>query len=108
MCIVNIDIEPEFDEYDDPDGSVWVIAVDYLGRLHPVEPPNVWEGFYEDWPDGSGWPEDTVEVGPGLYRVTASFAGGKDPDTFDAPGDPWWEFTPVKWEPLWIVDGGAS
>lgn len=95
-----VEVVDEDDGYEEPHGSVWVLGVDHTGTLFLVDPPNVWEGYYDEGLEWCGWPPDTNEVGPGVYRVTVAFAGEVDYDVDGFPS-PLWEFYPIKWEPLW-------
>lgn len=98
------DIAGEEPVYENLDGSVWILGVDFAGIVFLIRPPNVHEGFYEDWHvGGMGFPEATDDVGPGIYKVTVKFCEGQEPDNWMGPGEYWYEFTPVKWEPLWVT-----
>lgn len=62
-------------EYDSPNGSVWIVAVDYAGRVTVLETPNIHHAFLENGPEAEylGLPPDVDEMDPGVYRWTCSY-----------------------------------
>lgn len=92
--------------YEEPDGSKWVVAVDYRGKLSLIKPPDVWEGYYEDWGYDPSIPDDTEEVGPGVYRVTATMA---ETTPWEAGLEGVWHYFEWRdWEPLWQLEEGTD
>lgn len=67
-----IDEEPE---YDSPHGSVWIVAVDYAGRVTVLETPNIHPGFLDNGPEAEylGLPPEVDDMEPGVYRWTCSY-----------------------------------
>lgn len=101
-------LEAESAEFENPDGSVWIIGVDMHQNISIVQPPpGVWDGFYSEYSaEENGFPPDTTAVGPGVYRVRVSFT---ETSRFDGEGyDEWWEFDFVEWTPLWVSGEGGE
>lgn len=75
--IAHIDIleEEEEPEYDSPNGSVWIVAVDYAGRVTVLQAPNIHHSFLDNGPEAEylGLPPDVDEMDPGVYRWTCSY-----------------------------------
>lgn len=64
--------EPEFDS---PDGSEWIVAVDYAGRVTVLEAPNIHYSFLDNGPKAEylGLPPDVDDMDPGVYRWKCSY-----------------------------------
>lgn len=64
--------EPEFDS---PNGSVWIVAVDHAGRVSVLETPNIHTAFLDNGPEAEylGLPPDVDDMDPGIYRWTCSY-----------------------------------
>lgn len=73
------DIQPIDDfhepEYDSPDGSVWIVAVDYGGNVSVLEAPNIHHCFLDNGPEAEylGLPPNVDDMDPGVYRWTCSY-----------------------------------
>lgn len=70
--LIMVDEEPE---YDSPHGSVWIVAVDYAGRVTVLDPPNLHPGIMDNGPEAEylGIPPDVDDMDPGVYRWTCSY-----------------------------------
>lgn len=88
-------------EYEEPQGSVWIIGVDYDNQLFVIDFPNLWQCEERGSAEDMGLPPDTIDVGPGVYRVTMDYVEADDHDGEGNIIGVVWEFNPVKWEPLW-------
>lgn len=62
-------------EYDSPNGSVWIVAVDYAGRVTVLETPNIHPALLDNGPEAEylGLPPDVDDMDPGVYRWTCSY-----------------------------------
>ena len=74
------DLQPE-DDYEDPNGSEWIIGVDAWGALFVVQHPNLEPGFF-DYKNAEeiGIGYDTKDLDterewkPGLYKIKMAFS----------------------------------
>lgn len=91
--------EPEFDS---PHGSVWIVAVDYAGRVAVLQAPNIHYSFLDNGPEAEylGLPE-SVEEEPGVYRWTCSYHTSTDWESGHVDD---WHFEVEKQELLWGVN----
>ncbi|MGX4995902.1 hypothetical protein [Enterobacter hormaechei] len=73
------EIQPFDDEdepdYDSPNGSMWIVAVDYAGRVTVLETPNIHPALLDNGPEAEylGLPPDVDDMDPGVYRWTCSY-----------------------------------
>lgn len=67
--------DDEEPEYDSPNGSVWIVAVDHAGRVSVLETPNIHYALLENGPEAEylGLPPDVDDMDPGVYRWTCSY-----------------------------------
>lgn len=72
--------EPEFDS---PNGSVWIVAVDYSGKVTVLGTPNIHYALLENGPEAEylGLPPDVDDIDPGVYRWTCSYHTSTDPES---------------------------
>lgn len=98
--VVGEDDEPE---YDSPHGSVWIVAVDYAGRVTVLETPNIHHAFLENGPEAEylGLPPDVDDMDPGVYRWTCSYHASKDWESGVCDG---WDFAVEESVLLWSTD----
>ena len=60
-------------EYDNPDGSEWVVSVDNWGNVSVLKPPNIHWSFLEMHnAEEIGLPSESVDL-PGVYKWTCNF-----------------------------------
>lgn len=95
--------EDEEPEYDSPHGSVWIVAVDYAGRVTVLETPNIHHAFLENGPEAEylGLPADVDDMDPGVYRWTCSYHASKDWESGVCDG---WDFAVEESVLLWSPD----
>lgn len=103
MELINdIPLRPEVPDYpwDDPDGSIWIVAVDHKGFVSVIHPPNIHETFFEDGfsAEAIGLPYDVADTEPGIYEWECSFDFKRCHET-NVIDD--WEFNPRKVKQLW-------
>ena len=78
--IKKVDLTPMQDDdepdWDAPNGSEWIIAVDIGNRVSIISAPNIHYSFFDggDTANDIGFPEDWKDVEPGVYRVTAAYS----------------------------------
>lgn len=62
-------------EYDSPNGSTWIVAVDYAGRVTVLDAPNIHYSFLDNGPEAEylGLPPDVDDMDPGVYRWKCSY-----------------------------------
>ncbi|ARB11689.1 hypothetical protein CB7_236 [Pectobacterium phage vB_PatM_CB7] len=91
------DSEPEFDP---PDGSVWIVAVDYAGKVTVLDTPNIHDGFLDNGPEAEylGLPPDVDDLDPGVYRWTCSYHTSTDWESGICDG---WDFHVEESVLLW-------
>ncbi|QPI18329.1 hypothetical protein POP15_281 [Pectobacterium phage POP15] len=67
--------DEEEPEYDSPNGSVWIVAVDHAGRVSVLETPNIHPALLDNGPEAEylGLPPDVDDMDPGVYRWTCSY-----------------------------------
>lgn len=95
------DEEPEFDS---PHGSVWIVAVDYAGRVSVLQTPNIHPGILDNGPEAEylGLPPDVVDdMGPGVYRWTCNYVTHTDWESGHVDG---WDFEVEESVLLWSPD----
>ena len=64
----------ETNEFDDPNGSEWIIGVDAWGKVFIVEAPNIHPGFLQfKNSEEIGLPYELPEEKPGIYSATMAF-----------------------------------
>lgn len=70
--VLGEDEEPVFDS---PQGSVWIVAVDYSGKVTVLQPPNIHYSLLDNGPEAEylGLPESVDDLDPGVYRWTCSY-----------------------------------
>lgn len=75
--------DEEEPDYDSPNGSVWIVAVDYAGRVTVLETPNIHHSFLDNGPEAEylGLPPDVDDMDPGVYRWTCSYHTHTDWET---------------------------
>lgn len=81
------------EEYESPQGSVWIVAVDDGGSVYILRRPNIHYSFFDcgDGAEEIGLPFE-VSNSPGVYRWTCSVSHGKD------------EYSGEYWGPDFYVD----
>lgn len=91
--------DPVEDEYDPPFGSVWLVVVDYAGRVSVLETPNIHPALLDEGPQAEylGIPPDS-DSAPGIYRWTCSYHESRDWESGQV--DNWW-FDVEKEELVW-------
>lgn len=71
--------DQEEQQFDEPNGSVWIVSVDHVGRVSVLAKPNIHPGFFEsDDAECMGLPFDLKEYTPGVYRWVCDFWEGRD------------------------------
>lgn len=72
--------DAEEPEYDSPNGSVWIVAVDYAGKVTVLETPNIHDALLDNGPEAEylGLPPDVDDLDPGVYRWTCSYHTSTD------------------------------
>lgn len=90
-------------EYDSPHGSVWIVAVDYAGKVAVLETPNIHHAFLENGPEAEylGLPPDVDDMDPGVYRWTCSYHASTDWESGICDG---WDFHVEESVLLWSPD----
>lgn len=100
-----IQILPEVEEpeFDSPNGSVWIVAVDYAGRVTVLEPPNIHPGILDNGPEAEylGLPPDVDDMDPGVYRWTCDYCTHTDWESGHVDD---WDFEIVESVLLWSPD----
>lgn len=71
-------VEPESD-YEQPNGSVWILGVDFQGATFLIEAPNIHPGFLEmSNTEELGLPFELPHLEPGVYSMKMSFSTSTD------------------------------
>ncbi|WWT49312.1 hypothetical protein [Escherichia phage vB_EcoM-LTH01] len=96
-----IEEEPKDEVFESPNGSVWIVAVDYSGRVTVLKAPNIHPALLDEGPEAEyiGLPPDS-DSGPGVYRWTCSYHESKDRESNLVDG---FEFHVEKEEVLFSV-----
>lgn len=93
--------DPEEEVFESPNGSVWIVAVDYSGRVTVLKAPNIHPALLDEGPEAEyiGLPPYS-DSGPGVYRWTCSYHESKDRESNLVDG---FEFHVEKEEVLFSV-----
>lgn len=102
---LNFEMKEEEDgepEYDSPDGSVWIVSVDFNGAVSILDAPNIHYSFFDMGydPETIGLPFET-ELPPGVYRWTCILNSTKDWESGIVDD---YEFEVVEEELLWSLE----
>lgn len=94
------ELEPEFDS---PNGSVWIVAVDHAGRVSVLETPNIHYALLEGGPEAEylGLPPEVDDMDPGVYRWTCDYVTHTDWESGHVDG---WDFEIRESVLLWSPD----
>lgn len=94
-------MESKESEFENPEGSVWVMAVDHKGYLSILKAPNIDPGFFaSNDMEEIGWPEQICDTSAGVYRIVAEFYESRCWET-NIIDD--WGFNFKEMEPLYLV-----
>ncbi len=90
-------------EFESPNGSVWIVAVDIQGLVTILKAPNIHYSFFDlgKSAEDIGLPCEVEDVGPGVYRWTCSVNSSKDWETGIVDD---YEFEVEKEELLWSLE----
>lgn len=99
-------VESEYDEvpvFDSPHSSVWIVAVDMIGRVSVLKAPNLHPGLSENGTTAFDWglPEEVDSAVPGVYRWHCSFHEEKDWESGIVED---WHFEVEREELLYSID----
>lgn len=86
-------------EYDSPNGSKWVVAVDNEGLVHVLSRPYIHDSFFEcgSSAEDLGLPADT-DVAPGVYEWICNIVYHRDWETGYVDD---WQFEVIEEKLLW-------
>lgn len=92
--------EPEFDS---PNGSVWIVAVDISGKVTVLQTPNIHYALLENGPKAEylGLPSEVDDKDPGVYRWTCNYVTHTDWESGHVDG---WDFEVEESVLLWSPD----
>lgn len=98
----NLENEQEECEYESPNNSVWIVAVDVSGNVSVLDTPNMDPYFFDNGGSAEemGLPPD-CNLAPGVYRWTCSFYQHIDWETGHVDD---YTFEPIKEELLWKLN----
>ena len=100
--IITLEKSPDTPEFDHPNGSKWIVAVDIDGNVTVLNTPNICDGLLEkESPFGIiGFPCDS-ESDPGVYEWTCSYVESVDWESGHVDD---WQFEvseeKLLWEPV--------
>lgn len=94
--------EPEDEQFDSPQGSKWIVAVDQDGFVTILQQPNLHYGFFDAGRSAEdvGLPFEVADPKPGVYEWTCSYRQTFCPETGLCDGG---EFEVDSELPLWSV-----
>ena len=95
---------PEEPEFDPPNGSKWIVAIDYQGLVSILSAPNIHPSFFDHGKDAEsvGLPCDGFDGSvSGVYEWVCVLAESRDWDSGII--DDWW-FEVQEEELLWKVE----
>jgi len=95
--------EPEFDS---PDGSKWIVAIDEEGLVYVLSRPCIHDSFFEcgNSAEELGLPFET-ENAPGIYEWICNVNYHRDWESGHVDD---WEFEVVEEKLLWTWDNGKA
>ncbi|URC22691.1 hypothetical protein KASHIRA_01170 [Serratia phage vB_SmaM-Kashira] len=79
MASIDLEMKPEIESdepvFDSPHGSIWIVAVDYAGRVSVLQTPNIHYSLLDNGPEAEylGLPESVDDLDPGVYRWKCSY-----------------------------------
>lgn len=94
--------ETEEDEYDSPNGSKWIVAVDDCGLVVILDRPNIHYAFFDcgEGAEEIGLPFELSDTPPGVYEWICNLRQMFCPETNCADGA---EFDVIEEKCLWSV-----
>lgn len=100
---IQILTEVEEPEFDSPNGSVWIVAVDIAGKVTVLQSPNIHYAILENGPEAEylGLPSEVDDKDPGVYRWVCSYLTTTDWESGHVDG---WEFEVEESVLLWSPD----
>lgn len=72
--------EEESENFDRPDGSKWIVAIDMDGNVSILQAPNIHWGFFDNGNSAEmlGLPFEGQNEEPGVYEWTCGFVESRD------------------------------
>lgn len=94
--------EPEDQDFDSPNGSKWIVAVDHCGMVSILKKPNIHWAFFDcgEGAEEIGLPFELADCEPGVYEWTCNLRQTFCPETNCADGA---EFDVVEEICLWAL-----
>lgn len=95
--------DPEELDFDSPNGSVWIVAVDIQGLVTILKAPNIHYSYFDNGKSAEdiGLPCEVEDVVPGVYRWTCDLISSKDWETGIVDD---YEFQVEEQELLWSLE----
>lgn len=94
--------EPQDDEYESPNGSKWIVAVDIIGFVTILKAPNIHYAFFDcgSGAEDIGLPCEVCDTEAGVYEWTCNYSQSVDWESGHADGG---EFDVIEEKLLWAV-----
>ena len=94
------------DEYEDPDGSIWIIGIDVDARVFVVDFPNIDPSFLEAGSRATdvGLPYELPELSPGVYEAVCRLQWERYTEGNKTEEDWWFEI--IETTPMFIAVTG--
>lgn len=94
--------EPQEHEYENPNNTVWIVAVGMGGNVSIMQAPDIHPGFFDGGESAEmlGLPFE-VEKSPGVYKWTCKFVEHRDWESGIVEE---WNFEPVSEEVLFELN----
>lgn len=95
-------LEPEDEEFDSPNGSKWIVAVDECGLVVILDRPNIHYGFFDggEGAEEIGLPFELSDTPPGVYEWICDYSQSYDYESGIPDGG---EFEVREQKCLWSV-----
>lgn len=77
------DLTTEEEQFDSPNGSKWIVAVDDCGLVVILDRPNIHYSFFDcgEGAEEIGLPFEVCDTAPGVYEWICDYSQSRDAET---------------------------